>query len=151
MVERKRLNQVRCNLLGSCIATMGRRVGSEAGGAGDGSRSSTGGPSELSAEEKLRLAAFRQEQEAFAAPTAVRGGSSLPGSPATAPLNDALQQFGSLASLLGAGKGTGDPYASANSLVPASARSQANSDYDQQNEQARKQLFHRSHARRHRR
>ena len=59
--------------------------GPEAGGAGDGSHSSNSGPSDLSAEEKLRLAAFRQEQEAFAAPTAVRGGSSLSGSPAAAP------------------------------------------------------------------
>ena len=39
-------------------------------GADDRSRSSTVGPTELSAEEKLRLAAFRQEQEALAAPTA---------------------------------------------------------------------------------
>src|SRR6202158_2978832 len=67
--------------------------------AGDESRPSTAGPTELSAEEKMRLAAFRQEQEAFAAPTAVRGSSSLPGSPAPAPVNDALQQFGSLDSL----------------------------------------------------
>jgi type IV secretory pathway VirB10-like protein len=113
----------------------------EAGGADDGSHSSTGGPRELSAEEKLRLAAFRQEQEAFAAPTALRGGSSLPSSPATAQPNEALQQIGSLASLLGAGKASGITDASANGVVPASARTQAGSDYDQQNEQARKQVF----------
>jgi type IV secretory pathway VirB10-like protein len=113
----------------------------EARGAGDGSRSSTGGPTELSAEEKMRLAAFRQEQEALAAPTAVRGGSSLPGSPAPAPVNDALQQFGSLASLLGAGKGPGITDASANGVVPVSARTQAGRDDDLQNEQERKQAF----------
>ena len=113
----------------------------EARGAGDGSRSSTGGPTELSAEEKMRLAAFRQEQEALAAPTAVRGGSSLPGSPATAPVNDALQQLGSLASLLGAGKGPGITDASANGVVPVSARTQAGRDDDLQNEQERKQAF----------
>jgi len=113
----------------------------EARGAGDGSRSSAGGPTELSAEEKMRLAAFRQEQEALAAPTAVRGGSSLPGSPATAPVNDALQQFGSLASLLGAGKGPGITDASANGVVPMSARTQAGRDDDLQNEQERKQAF----------
>jgi type IV secretory pathway VirB10-like protein len=113
----------------------------EAGDAGEGSHSSTGGPSELSAEEKLRLVAFRQEQEAFAAPTVIRGGSSFAGSPATAPLNDALQQFGPLASLLAAGKASGITDASANSVVPASARTQAGSDYDRQNEQERKQVF----------
>jgi type IV secretory pathway VirB10-like protein len=113
----------------------------EAGGASDGSHSATGGPSEPSAEEKLRLVAFRQEQEALAAPTAVRGVSSSSNSPTTASSNDALQQIGSLASLLGAGKASGITDASANSLVPASARTQAGSDYDLQNEQARKQAF----------
>jgi len=113
----------------------------EAGGAGEGSHSSTSGPSELSAEEKLRLAAFRQEQEAFAAPTAVRGVSSLSNSPATASSNDALQQIGSLASLLGAGKASGITDASANSLVPASGRTQTGSHNDLQNEQERKQTF----------
>jgi type IV secretion system protein VirB10 len=119
----------------------GKESRPEAGGASDGSHSSTGGPSEPSAEEKLRLAAFRQEQEAFAAPTAVRGVSSLSNSPATASSNDALQQIGSLASLLGAGKASGITDASANSQIPASARTQAGSDYDLQNEQARKQAF----------
>jgi type IV secretory pathway VirB10-like protein len=113
----------------------------EARGAGDGSRPSTAGPTELSAEEKMRLAAFRQEQEALAAPTAVRGGSSLPSSPATTSVNDALQQFGSLASLLGAGKAPGIMDASTNSVVPASARTLASNDDDLQNEQERKQEF----------
>ncbi len=113
----------------------------EAGGAGEGSHSSTGGPSELSAEEKLRLAAFRQEQEALAAPTAVHGVSSLSNSPATASSNDALQQIGSLASLLGVGKAAGIADASANTVVPASARIQERRDYDRQNEQERKQVF----------
>jgi type IV secretion system protein VirB10 len=111
------------------------------GGPDEDGHSSTGGPSELSAEEKLRLAAFRQEQDALAAPTAVRGGGSLAGSPGTGQLNDALQQYGPLASLLGAGKALGITDASVNSLVPASARTQAGSDYDLQNEQARKQAF----------
>jgi type IV secretion system protein VirB10 len=89
----------------------------------------------------MRLAAFRQEQEAFAAPTAVRGGSSLPGPPATAPASDALQQLGSLASLFGPGKATGITDESANSLVSASARMQARIDDDRQNDQERKQMF----------
>jgi type IV secretion system protein VirB10 len=113
----------------------------ETGGGGDRSHSSTGGPSELSAEEKLRLAAFRQEQEAFAAPTAAHGSSSFSGAPAAAPPNDTLQQIGSLASLLGAGKASGITDASANSLVPAGARTQAGSGNDPQNEQSRKQAF----------
>jgi type IV secretory pathway VirB10-like protein len=117
----------------------GKEGRSEARGAGDGGHSSTGGPAELSAEEKLRLAAFRQEQEAFAAPTVVRGGSSLPGSSATGPLNDALQQFGSLASLLGGGKAPGS--ADGSTVIPVGARAQAGSDYDLQNEQDRKQVF----------
>ena len=104
-------------------------------------RSSPGGPSEPSAEEKLRLAAFRQEQEAFAAPTAIRGGSSLPGSPTAGQLNDALQQFGPLASLIGTAKGSGTPDASVNNMVPASARPQTGGDYDLQNEPGRKQRF----------
>jgi type IV secretion system protein VirB10 len=113
----------------------------EAGGVGDRSHSSTGGSSELSAEEKLRLAAFRQEQEAFAAPTAAHGSSSFSGAPTAAPANDTLQQIGSLASLLGASKAPGITDASANSLVPAGARIQAGSGYDLQNEQSRKQAF----------
>ena len=113
----------------------------EAGGAGDRDHSSTGGPSELSAEEKLRLAAFRQEQEAFAAPTAAHGSSSFSGAPAAAPPNDTLQQIGSLASLLGVGKASGITDGSANSLVPAGMRTQAGSGNDLQNEQSRKQAF----------
>jgi type IV secretory pathway VirB10-like protein len=113
----------------------------EAGGGGDRSHSSTGGSSELSAEEKLRLAAFRQEQEAFAAPTAARGSSSFSGTPAAAPPSDTLQQIGSLASLLGAGKAPGITEGSVNRLSPANAQTQAGSGYDLQNEQARKQAF----------
>ena len=118
-----------------------QRGRSETREAADGTHSSTGGPSELSAEEKMRLAAFRQEQEALAAPTVVRGGGSLSGSPATAPVNDALQQFGPLASLLGAGKAPGITDASANGAVPSSAQIQAGNDYDLENEQDRKQAF----------
>jgi type IV secretory pathway VirB10-like protein len=111
------------------------------GGAGDRDHSSTGGPSELSAEEKLRLAAFRQEQEAFAAPTAAHGSSSFSGAPATSQANDTLQQIGSLASILGVGKTSGVTDASANNLIPAGARTQTGGGYDPQNEQARKQAF----------
>src|SRR6516164_823154 len=105
----------------------------------DGSHASPSGPPEVSAEEKLRLAAFRQEQEAFAAPTAIRGGGSLPGSPTPSALNDALQQLGPLASLTGATKG-GIADASNNNILAPSARAQGGGD-DQQNAQGRKQSF----------
>ena len=117
----------------------GDRSGSR--NAGAESRPSSGGAPEISAEEKLRLIAFRQEQEAMDAPTVVRGGSGLQSSPAAGPLNDALQQFGPLASLLGGAKAPGSTDASATGAVPANARMQAGSDYDQQNEQERKQVF----------
>jgi type IV secretory pathway VirB10-like protein len=113
----------------------------EADGADGRNHSSTAGPSELSAEEKLRLAAFRQEQEALAAPTAAHGSSSFSGAPAAAPPNDTLQQIGSLATLLGVGKGSGITDSSANSLVPAGTRTQTGSGNDIQNEQSRKQAF----------
>jgi type IV secretory pathway VirB10-like protein len=112
-----------------------------ASGGGEKNHSSTGGSSELSAEEKLRLAAFRQEQEAFAAPTAAHGSSSFSGPAGAAPPNDTLQQIGSLASLLGVGKTSGVTDGSGNSLVPVGARTQAGSANDMQNEQARKQAF----------
>ena len=100
----------------------------------DSSRSSSNAQPELSAEEKLRLAAFRQEQEAMAAPTPIRGGNAGPSSSPTSAVSDPLQQF---ASLLGAGK----PATAADSLVPPSSRLQGASDYDQQNEQQRKEAF----------
>ena len=117
----------------------GDRSGSR--GVGAESHPSTGGVTEISAEEKLRLIAFRQEQEAMDAPTVVRGGSGLQSSPAPSPINDALQQFGPLASLLGGGKTPGSTDTSATGAVSASARMQAGSDYDLQNDQERKQAF----------
>jgi type IV secretion system protein VirB10 len=75
------------------------------------------------------------------APTVVRGGNGLQSSPASAPINDALQQFGSLASLLGAGKALVGGDGSSNGVGPASAKMQAGGDYDPQNDQERKQVF----------
>jgi type IV secretion system protein TrbI len=100
----------------------------------DSSRSSSNAQPELSAEEKLRLAAFRQEQEALAAPTPIRAGNGGASSAASPAVSDTLQQF---ASLLGAGK----PTTASDSLAPPSSRLQGVSDYDQQNEQQRKQAF----------
>jgi len=86
-----------CTLLGSYIATMGRRGRQEAGGAGAEVIHQLVDPRTI-AEEKLRLAAFRQEQEAFAAPTAARGSSSFSVHPNGAPTTLATNR--SLASLL---------------------------------------------------
>src|SRR6202035_5405090 len=57
------------------------------------------------------------------------------------PINDALQQFGPLASLLGAGKGLVGADGSASGIAPASAKMQADGDFDLQNNQERKQAF----------
>jgi type IV secretory pathway VirB10-like protein len=59
----------------------------------------------------------------------------------SAPVNDALQQFVPLASLLGPGKAPGITDASANGAIPSSAHIQAGNDYHLENEQDRKQAF----------
>jgi type IV secretion system protein TrbI len=109
-------------------------------GASTESNPSTGGVTEISAEEKLRLVAFRQEQEAMNAPTVVRGGSGLQSTSASAPISDALQQFGPLAALLGAGKTPVGADGSASGIAPA-AKMQAGGDYELQNDQERKEAF----------
>jgi len=111
---------------------------SEARGGGDETHSATGAPPEPSAEEKLRLAAFRQEQEALAAPTVAHGSSTSGAPTAPAPLNDGVQQ---LVSLLGAGKGVEPMEAARNGRVPPGARIPAASDSNQQNDQWRKEAF----------
>jgi type IV secretion system protein VirB10 len=103
----------------------------------DSSRSNSNAQPELSAEEKLRLAAFRQEQEAMAAPTPIRDGNTGPSSTATPAVTDTLQQF---ASLLGAGKPATASDSSANGAIRTSHQ-QGGNDYDQQNEQQQKQAF----------
>lgn len=93
---------------------------------------------ELSPEERLRLAAFREEQQAVAAPTVIRG-SSLLNSPSTSsPSSDALQQYGPLGSLL-AGVAKQDP--SIQGGQAASPSGQTGSAYDGQNAQAQKESF----------
>jgi type IV secretion system protein TrbI len=103
----------------------------------DSSRASSTAQPELSAEEKLRLAAFRQEQEAMAAPTPIRGGNAGPSSTATPAVSDTLQQF---ASMLGAGKPATASDSSINGAIRTSHQ-QGGNDYDQQNEQQQKQAF----------
>src|ERR1700751_5871348 len=54
----------------------------------------------LSPEERLRLAAFREEQQAIASPTAIGGNSATSAGNASSVGSDPLQQYGALASLV---------------------------------------------------
>jgi type IV secretion system protein VirB10 len=108
-------------------------------GNGSGSANGTGAyasnEGELSPEERLRLAAFREEQQAIASPTAIHGSSAL-----AAPSSfgsDPLQQYGPLASLLtGMGK---QNLPGQDNQSPQ--RAQTSSGYDAQNAQPQKQDF----------
>ena len=91
---------------------------------------------ELSPEERLRLAAFREEQQAIAAPTAIRSNAALAG-PASSFGSDPLQQYGPLASVL-AGIGKQNPQGQENQ---SPQRGQGTSGYDTQNAQSQKQDF----------
>jgi type IV secretion system protein VirB10 len=55
---------------------------------------------ELSPEERLRLAAFREEQQAIASPTQIRGDSPSSGPSSPTVGSDPLQQYAGLASLI---------------------------------------------------
>lgn len=83
-------------------------------GGGSGNRASgyASAEGELSAEERLRLAAFREEQQAIAAPTSIHGNGALAVPPSSFG-SDPLQQCGPLASLLAGGNKeriwTGEP------------------------------------------
>ena len=102
-------------------------------GSANGYASSEG---ELSPEERLRLAAFREEQQAIAAPTAIHGNSGL-AAPAASPFgSDPLQQYGPLASVL-AGMGKQNPAGQENQ----SPQRGQGTGYDTQNAQAQKQDF----------
>jgi len=56
---------------------------------------------ELTPEERLRLAAFREEQQAMASPTVIRSTTPLLGTSASSIGSDPFQQYGQLGSLLG--------------------------------------------------
>ena len=103
-------------------------------GSANGYASSEG---ELSPEERLRLAAFREEQQAIAAPTAIHGNSGLAGATASPFGSDPLQQYGSLASAL-AGMGKQNPPGQENQPPQ---RGQGTSGYDTQNAQSQKHDF----------
>src|SRR5260370_17641592 len=90
-------------------------------------------------EERLRLAAFREEQQAIASPTVI-GGNSLAnaGTPSSRD-SDQLQQYGALASVLssiGKQNPTGQDVQSVSASTP-----QTGSAYEGQNGQSQKHTF----------
>ena len=93
---------------------------------------------ELSPEERLRLAAFREEQQAIASPTAIHGSSPASASPPSSFSGDSLQQYGPVASLL-AGMGKQNAPGQDNQSSPQ--RGQGTGAYDAQNAQTQKEDF----------
>lgn len=108
-------------------------------GGGSGNRASgyASAEGELSAEERLRLAAFREEQQAIAAPTSIHGNGALAVPPSSLG-SDPLQQCGPLASLLAGGNKAS---ASGQENQSVSERRETTSGYDAQNAQSQKQDF----------
>jgi type IV secretion system protein VirB10 len=94
---------------------------------------------ELSPEERLRLAAFREEQQAIASPTAIGGNSLVNAGTPSSRDSDPLQQYGALASVLssiGKQNPTGQDVQSVSSSTP-----QTGSAYEGQNGQSQKDTF----------
>ena len=93
---------------------------------------------ELSPEERLRLAAFREEQQAIASPTAIGGNSPLSAGIPSSPGSDPLQQYGALASLLSS---IGKQNPTGQDVQSASSSGQTGSAYEGQNGQSQKDSF----------
>ena len=93
---------------------------------------------ELSPEERLRLAAFREEQQAIASPTAIGGNSATSSGNASSLGSDPLQQYGPLASLLSS---VGKQNPTGQDVQSASSTGQTGSAYDGQNGQSQKDSF----------
>ena len=92
---------------------------------------------ELSPEERLRLAAFREEQQAIASPTEIRGNSLSSGASASSVGSDPLQQYAGLASLI-AGVGKQGPVGQDVQSPPSGP---TGSPCDDQNRQCQKESF----------
>src|SRR5215472_17925474 len=93
---------------------------------------------EVSPEERLRLAAFREEREAMASPTPIRGNSAPNVGNPSVPASDPLQQYGSLASLI---TNIGKQNPTAQDAQASSSAGQTGSGYDDQNGQNQKDSF----------
>ena len=92
---------------------------------------------ELSPEERLRLAAFREEQQAIVSPTEIRGNSLSSGASASSVSSDPLQQYAGLASLI-AGLGKQGPVRQDAQSPPSGP---TGSPCDDQNRQCQKESF----------
>lgn len=92
---------------------------------------------ELSPEERLRLAAFREEQQAIASPTEIRGNSLSSGASGSSVGSDLLQQYAGLASLI-AGVGKQGPVGQDAQSPPSRP---TGSSCDDQNRQCQKESF----------
>ena len=101
-------------------------------------RNYASGDAELSPEERLRLAAFREEQQAIGSPTAIGGNSATSSGNASSLGSDPLQQYGPLASLLSS---IGKQNPTAQEVQSASSTGQTGSAYDGQNGQSQKDSF----------
>src|ERR1700757_2201279 len=93
---------------------------------------------ELSPEERLRLAAFREEQQAIASPTAIGGNSATSAGNAPSVGSDPLQQYGPLASLLSS---IGKQNPTGQDVQSAPSTGQTGSAYEGQNGQSQKDSF----------
>jgi hypothetical protein len=93
---------------------------------------------ELSPEERLRLAAFREEQQAIASPTAIGGNSATSAGNASSIGSDPLQQYGALASLVSS---VGKQNPAGQDVQSASSTGQTGSAYEGQNGQSQKESF----------
>jgi type IV secretory pathway VirB10-like protein len=113
----------------------GRR---NAKGTGNSTSAYASNEGELSPEERLRLVAFREEQQAIASPTAIHANSSSSAASPSSFGSDPLQQYGPLASLL-AGIGKQSP--PGQDIQSPSPGGQTISGYDGQNGQSQKESF----------
>jgi type IV secretory pathway VirB10-like protein len=107
-------------------------------GRASATRNYASGDGELSPEERLRLAAFREEQQAIASPTAIGGNSATSSGNASSLGSDPLQQYGPLASLLSS---IGKQNPTGQDVQSASSTGQTGSAYDGQNGQSQKDSF----------
>lgn len=107
-------------------------------GRGSVTRNYASSDGELSPEERLRLAAFREEQQAIASPTAIGGSSATSAGNPSSLGSDPLQQYGSLASLLSS---IGKQNPTGQEVQSAPSTGQTGSAYEGQNGQSQKDSF----------
>src|SRR5947208_13148 len=107
-------------------------------GRGSVTRNYASSDGELSPEERLRLAAFREEQQAIASPTAISGNSPTSAGNASSVGSDPLQQYGPLASLLSS---IGKQNPTGQDVQSAPSAGQTGSAYEGQNGQSQKDSF----------